>query len=76
MNAVGLFKNPYVKKQILFIPQKKTQNQYRIPSDSRQTEKINTNSFLILTCQICRSIVNCCGRREQRQRMYQENSKN
>ena len=46
MNAVGLFKNPYVKKaNPFYTTEKKTQNQYRIPSDSRQTEKTNTNSF-------------------------------
>ncbi len=46
MNAVGLFKNPYVKKaNPFYITEKKTQNQYRIPSDSRQTKKTNTNSF-------------------------------
>lgn len=46
MNAVGLFKNPYVKKaNSFYTTEKKTQNQYRIPSDSRQTEKTNTNSF-------------------------------
>lgn len=46
MNAVGLFKNPYVKKaNPFYTTEKKTQNQYRIPSDSRQTEKTNMNSF-------------------------------
>lgn len=46
MNAVGLFKNPYVKKaNPFYTTEKKTQNQYRIPSDSRQTKKTNTNSF-------------------------------
>ena len=46
MNAVGLFKNPYVKKaNPFYATEKKTQNQYRLPSDSRQTEKTNTNSF-------------------------------
>lgn len=46
MNAVGLFKNPYVKKaNPFYTTEKKTQNQYRIPSDSRQTKKANTNSF-------------------------------
>lgn len=46
MNAVGLFKNPYVKKaNPFYTTEKKTQNQYRIPSDRRQTEKTNTNSF-------------------------------
>lgn len=46
MNAVGLFKNPYVKKvNPFYTTEKKRQNQYRIPSDSRQIEKTNTNSF-------------------------------
>ena len=46
MNAVGLFKNPYVKKaNPFYTTEKKTQKQYRIPSESRQTEKTNTNCF-------------------------------
>lgn len=46
MNAVGLFKNPYVKKSNPFYTtENKTQKQCGLPSYSRQTEKANTNSF-------------------------------
>lgn len=46
MNAVGLFKNPYVKKSNPFYTtENKTQKQYGMTSYSRQTEKANTNSF-------------------------------
>lgn len=46
MNAVGLFKNPYVKKSNPFYTtENKTQKQYRVSSDSRQIQKANTNSF-------------------------------
>ena len=46
MNAVGLFKNPYVKKSNPFYTtENKTQKQCGMTSYSRQTEKANTNSF-------------------------------
>ena len=46
MNAVGLFKNPYVKKaNPFYTTENKTQKQCGMTSYSRQTEKANTNSF-------------------------------